>query len=192
MHWLYVIPTALIKLFVCTLCLMSGQAVAILYAVSELLCTMYGLWNGLTRRNTDTSDYAFLIPVLYWLSSVIVPTHTTESIWLTGCMGILIVLQIVSYLYLGRAYSMGVSTYTGRVINAGPYQLIRHPQLVLQLLRRFVFVLANLCLWNLFSGCFFLLAVVTVILVEERYLSRFVEYKRYAHSVPYRLLPRIW
>jgi protein-S-isoprenylcysteine O-methyltransferase Ste14 len=191
LHWLIVIVTALVKLAVCSLCILSGQLLAVLYAVSELLCMSFGLWNALAKKDFDRSFSGLLVPAMYWLSSVVIPTHAAPGLGLSVLLALLIAAQIGSYLYLGKAYTMGVSTWTG-LVATGPYRVIRHPQLALQLLRRFVFVLGYPCPWNFFSGCFFVAAVVTVILIEERYLSGFVEYNRYALSVPWRLLPRIW
>jgi protein-S-isoprenylcysteine O-methyltransferase Ste14 len=86
---------------------------------------------------------------------------------------------------------MGVSTWTG-LIDKGFYRFIRHPQLALQLMRRFVFVLGFPSLWNAFTGVFFIFAVVAIIKLEEKYLQKFYAYRLYSKNVKYRLLPAIW
>ena len=102
---------------------------------------------------------------------------------------IAILLGTACLINLGRSFGILVSIR--KVKTNGLYSVIRHPMYGTDILWRVGIILKNPCLANfvifvLSSGCYVYRAML-----EERYLSRWPEYRAYMQKVRYRFLPGI-
>jgi len=102
---------------------------------------------------------------------------------------IAILLGTASLINLGRSFGILVSIR--KVKTNGLYSVIRHPMYATDILWRVGIVLKNPCLVNfvtfLLSGACYVYRAI----LEERYLSRWPEYREYMQKVRYRFLPGI-
>jgi protein-S-isoprenylcysteine O-methyltransferase Ste14 len=190
-HWIIVVAIASIKVFVCSILISTGDLLAILYAVSEFVSLAYGVNNAVIKKDVDSSAYSILIPFCYLVSSFVVPHGGEPGVLLISVFSLLLAVQVWFYISLGSSYTMGVSTWSG-LVDSGPYKIIRHPQLALQLLRRFVFIVGFPSLFNFYTGFVMLISVFIIVAVEEKYCMRFTDYKRYYKRVPFKLIPGVW
>lgn len=101
-----------------------------------------------------------------------------------------IVLGTACLINLGRSF--GILVAIRKVKTDGLYSVIRHPMYGTDILWRVGIILKNPCPVNfaifvLSSGCYVYRA-----LLEERYLSRWPEYRDYMQKVRYRFLPGLF
>lgn len=125
------------------------------------------------------------------------PSWQTPGVYLVVALVVFvtgIALRLTAIEYLGRFYSHQVRTVDAhRVVQSGPYRLIRHPAYAGMLLAHLGFV-AFFCNPVSVAAMFglFLPAVVLRILVEEQILVEQVPgYAEYARSRK-RLIPQVW
>ena len=97
---------------------------------------------------------------------------------------------IWSFAYLGRNFAFFPAFRS--VTSRGPYRWLRHPAYAGELGLTWAATWAGeaALLWLLFCGC--LVALLIRIRVEEVFLVRADEYRRYAEIVRWRLLPGVW
>ncbi len=80
-----------------------------------------------------------------------------------------------------------------RVIETGPYAIVRHPMYASSLLYLIGTPLALGSYWGLFAFAFMLPFLMWRLIDEEELLTRELrEYTGYQHRVRYRLLPFVW
>jgi len=102
---------------------------------------------------------------------------------------IALLLAAASLINLGRSFGILVSIR--KVKTKGLYSVVRHPMYGTDILWRVGIILENPCPVNfvifvLSSACY-----VWRALLEERYLSRWPEYREYMEKVRYRFLPGV-
>ena len=110
------------------------------------------------------------------------------------------VLFAIGFLFVGRVYRE--NTYTSatieihegqRVIDTGPYALVRHPMYSGALLYMLGTPLALGSYWGLLGFVLMLLSIVWRLNDEERMLARELPgYAEYRERVRYRLIPGVW
>jgi protein-S-isoprenylcysteine O-methyltransferase Ste14 len=110
------------------------------------------------------------------------------------------VLFAIGFLFVGRVYRE--NTYTSatieihegqRVIDTGPYAIVRHPMYSGALLYMLGTPLALGSYWGLLGFVLMLLAIVWRLQDEERMLARELPgYAEYRERVRWRLLPGVW
>jgi len=101
-----------------------------------------------------------------------------------------IVLAIVSIIYLRESFA--ILPAVRRIVDRGPYCVVRHPLYLAEMLYVLGFMLMG---FNLLSIAFFVILVATTvwrILIEERKLGRHAEYRNYMSKVRYRLVPGLF
>jgi protein-S-isoprenylcysteine O-methyltransferase Ste14 len=89
--------------------------------------------------------------------------------------------------------SFGIApAYRGRIVEKGPYRLLRHPAYAGELLAIAAFVAAHPTRMNLVLLAAIAAGMMTRVLWEERILSEDPTYVAYAERVRWRMLPFIW
>jgi protein-S-isoprenylcysteine O-methyltransferase Ste14 len=80
-----------------------------------------------------------------------------------------------------------------RLIDTGPYAVVRHPMYAAVIPLYFFSPLALGSFWSLIPAAFVPLIIIARIFNEEKVLSRKLDgYRKYARRVKYRLIPRFW
>jgi protein-S-isoprenylcysteine O-methyltransferase Ste14 len=80
-----------------------------------------------------------------------------------------------------------------RLIDHGPYHVIRHPIYAFSCLMTAGTVLVFPTWWNIPAGLGMILLYIFKLQVEERMLVQYLPgYREYRGRVPYRIIPRIW
>lgn len=99
-------------------------------------------------------------------------------------------LAFVSLAYLGRSFALlpGVRTLVAR----GPYRLVRHPAYAGECVMLLAACLAGLTAATIAVAVAAFVLLVVRILVEEATLLEDAEYRAYAHSHRWRLVPGVW
>jgi protein-S-isoprenylcysteine O-methyltransferase Ste14 len=92
---------------------------------------------------------------------------------------------VISLLALGRSFGF-VAADRG-LVTRGPYAVVRHPVYASYLLIQSGYLLQNVLVMVLASGC-----NVGRVLMEERLLARTPAYRAYRHRVRWRLVPGLW
>jgi protein-S-isoprenylcysteine O-methyltransferase Ste14 len=120
-------------------------------------------------------------PVLQFVALVVAAAGNLLSIWATA---------------VNRFYGRFVRIQKERghtVISDGPYQYVRHPGYLGQMIFSLSSALALGSLWALIPGCLFAALLVVRTALEDRTLQDELEgYKTYTWQVPYRLIPYLW
>jgi len=80
-----------------------------------------------------------------------------------------------------------------RLIDSGPYSVVRHPIYAFSCLMTVGTVLIFPTWWNILAGVGMIALYVLKLHVEERMLVQYLSgYREYQERVPYRILPHIW
>jgi protein-S-isoprenylcysteine O-methyltransferase Ste14 len=141
--------------------------------------------------------------LLYYLSVFIIPGLDYRWNWSSVPVWLFILAEILvltGYFIIVRVFkensfaSRIVEVDAGqKVIDTGPYALVRHPMYVGVILMYSVTPLALGSLWALIPGLFIIPMLVMRILGEEKLLALELDgYSAYMQKVKWRLLPGIW
>lgn len=98
--------------------------------------------------------------------------------------------QIASKVALGRSF--GLLPAHRRIVVAGPYRIVRHPIYFGYLVSHVAFVLVNFSWRNVLVLAALYVAQVYRIHREERVLAQDAQYRAYAKSVRWRLVPGVF
>ena len=118
-------------------------------------------------------------------------------------------LIVLGYILLGVGFFLSIWVYRvnkfaepgvriqtergHKVIDTGPYAIVRHPLYLVALLMSGGIPLALGSLWALVSSAFGALVLVVRTVLEDRTLQEELEgYKEYTRRVRYRLIPGVW
>jgi protein-S-isoprenylcysteine O-methyltransferase Ste14 len=99
-------------------------------------------------------------------------------------------LAISSFIYLRRSFA--IMPAVRNVVTSGPYQFVRHPLYLGELMYAIGMVMLG---FNILSVVLVVLSVVILAMrvkIEERKLLRYPEYVSYAHKVRYRMIPPLF
>jgi protein-S-isoprenylcysteine O-methyltransferase Ste14 len=108
--------------------------------------------------------------------------------WQGVVIGILgLSLCIWSTINLGT--SIGIAPANRGLVEHGVYRIIRHPMYASYLISNLDAIIWNSSLWNWFLYFFIAATFVARILLEERVVSNYGEYKQ---KVRWRLIPFVW
>jgi protein-S-isoprenylcysteine O-methyltransferase Ste14 len=115
----------------------------------------------------------------------LVPPAAAAAVFLMG-----ILVQVHAKVVLGRSFGCVPANRGVRL--AGPYRFVRHPMYAGYMLSHAAFLAMNPSWWNvaLYVACDGL--QIPRLLAEERLLSRDEAYRRYASTVPHRLIPGVF
>lgn len=118
----------------------------------------------------------------------------SSSFFNSGCEIVLLIL-LVLYVLSGSALNFSTSNLCYKKIQTkGPYAIVRHPATTFKLLFFFLAFFRYRAAFT-FTGLLCYLAWMTVYicraLVEESFLKKFSDYRRYMKKTRYRFIPRI-
>ena len=100
------------------------------------------------------------------------------------------VLGIITLFNLGKSF--GILIAFREIKTTGLYSIVRHPMYVTDILLRIGYVVSHV---NLFTVLIFILSSFAYIyraILEEKFLSKQLEYREYMLRVKYRLLPYLF
>jgi hypothetical protein len=168
--------------------LFSAGGLAIVFGAGETLALGLGVWNCVGARMWDGRPVAGLLPAVYGCSLLVSVESQGVSLWavLVVYLGI-----CTSRVVLWKSYSVGAATWS-RLVDYGPYKVIRHPQYLLYVVGVAVAAAGagSLGAWSML-GFALAIAVVAVVL-EEGFLKSIDQWREYAARVRWRLLPGVW
>jgi protein-S-isoprenylcysteine O-methyltransferase Ste14 len=140
---------------------------------------------------------------LAFLSLLVVPPLDHRRGWSSVPVWAVVVgdiLFVLGFTFVGRVYrentytSATIEIHAGqRVIDSGPYAIVRHPMYLGAMLYVFGTPLALGSYWGFIGVALMLLAIVWRLLDEERMLGRDLSgYEEYKTRVRHRLIPGVW
>jgi protein-S-isoprenylcysteine O-methyltransferase Ste14 len=100
-------------------------------------------------------------------------------------------IRVIAIRTLGKDYSLRIRPLRTRPICVGPYTLVRHPAYLGTLICHTGIVLVFLNRYSLLILGVWYAVVIVRTLVEDGFLMRDSEYRRYAQKVYWRLIPGI-
>ena len=130
-------------------------------------------------------------PLNYRFNGATVPIYVV----ITGDFLVAIGFYFIFYVYRENTYTSATVQVVAnqRVIDTGPYALVRHPMYASALLYLFGTPLALGSYWGLLPFLFVIPFLVWRLFDEERMLTRELEgYSEYQQRVRYRLVPGLW
>lgn len=192
----------------------EGWIYVAIFFSSSLLTTVYLIKNDpdLLQRRMRGGPLAekraaqrviMLLTSLAFLGLLVVPALDRRLGWSTVSTPIVIagdLLVAIGFYFIFRVYRE--NTYTSatievatnqKVIDTGPYSLVRHPMYASALLYLFGTPLALGSYWGLLPFISLIPFLMWRLADEEKMLARDLEgYEQYQKRVRYRLVPRIW
>jgi len=167
---------------------LTGGLLGFIYGGGELIVVCMGILNEWGHKDRDRRSYGDLVAVCYMSGYVLLPEIQSFHLVLPWILAGIGIAQIYVRLVLGRRTSLGGSTWID-LCDEWPYSAIRHPQIALCILSRWVFVWGCWTPWNVTSSIIFTLALLWSIALEESFLMRREEYRAYCRRVRFRFVP---
>lgn len=178
----------LLRLCSAVVWLLAGTVATTIVGLGELQALCLGARNAWTAKKVDTGIGACLVPLSYIVGGMMLQGHDRTSVafeWIAATFGVLL---IATRWYLGRSYSVCEPTYE-RIVDQGPYRVVRHPIAALHLAMRFALLCAWPSWWNAYAVAICCCTAMIAIMLEERFLSQVSNYEEYATRVRWRIIP---
>ena len=185
-----------------------------IFTIASLLTTLYLLRHdpellqrrmrgGPTAENRPTQKVIMVFTSLAFLGLIVVPALNHRFgrpavplyVVITGDFLVAIGFYFIFYVYRENTYTSATVQVVAnqRVIDTGPYALVRHPMYASALLYLFGTPLALGSYWGLLPFLFVIPFLVWRLFDEEKMLARELEgYSEYQQRVRYRLVPGLW
>ena len=185
-----------------------------IFTIASLLTTVYlirhdpellqrRMRGGPTAENRPTQKVIMVFTSLAFLGLIVVPalnyrfgmSRVPLYVVITGDFLVAIGFYFIFYVYRENTYTSATVQVVAnqKVIDSGPYAVVRHPMYASGLLYLFGTPLALGSYWGLLPFFFAIPFLVWRLFDEERMLTRELEgYSEYQQRVRYRLLPGVW
>lgn len=174
------------------LLILGGGPAIWAYGIVEVLGSSLSIVNTMRAKHFDTSWRGVALPAFYSLSYFVMPeTDGRGSVWFQVALLAVAAFRLASLVYLGACYSSGAATAV-RLVDSGPYSVVRHPLQLSGLLVRVLFALAFPSFWNLLGFLVMCVAAYAVVRIEEQFLGKFTDFRVYLTAVEWRLFPGVW
>jgi len=186
----------------------------IIFTITSLLTTIYLIRNdpellkrrmrgGPTAEKRATQRVIMFLTSLAFIGLLVVPALDRRFGWSTVPLLVFIagdVLVAIGFYFIFLVYRE--NTYTSatievaanqKVIQSGPYTLVRHPMYASALLYLLGTPLALGSYWGLLPFVAVIPLLIWRLIDEEKLLTKELEgYRKYQQQVRYRLVPRVW
>jgi protein-S-isoprenylcysteine O-methyltransferase Ste14 len=186
----------------------------LIFTITSLLTTIYLIRNdpellkrrmrgGPTAEKRASQRVIMLFTSLAFIGLLVVPALDRRFGWSTVPIYIVIageVLVVIGFYFIFLVYRE--NTYTSatievaanqKVIESGPYALVRHPMYASALLYLLGTPLGLGSYWGLLPFVAVIPLLIWRLIDEEKMLNRDLEgYRQYQQRVRYRLVPRVW
>jgi protein-S-isoprenylcysteine O-methyltransferase Ste14 len=186
----------------------------IVFTITSLLTTIYLIRNdpellkrrlrgGPTAEKRSSQRVIMVFTSLAFIGLLVVPALDRRYGWSTVPFYIVIAgdaLVAIGFYFIFRVYRE--NTYSSatievaanqKVIDSGPYSVVRHPMYASALLYLLGTPLALGSYWGLLPFVVVIPFLIWRLFDEEKMLTRELEgYTRYKERVRYRLVPRVW
>ena len=185
-----------------------------IFTIASLLTTIYLLRHdpellerrmrgGPTAENRPTHKVIMAFTSLAFLGLIVVPALNHRLgrpavplyVVITGDFLVAIGFYFIFYVYRENTYTSATVQVVAnhRVIDTGPYALVRHPMYASALLYLLGTPLALGSYWGLLPFFFVIPFLVWRLFDEEKMLTKELPgYNDYRNRVPYRLVPGVW
>ena len=161
------------------------------------------LKGGPTAERRPVQRIIMVGAVLAFVGLLVVPALDRRYGWSSVPVAAVIIgdlLFFLGFMFVGRVYRENTFTSATieihadqRVIDTGPYAVVRHPMYAGAMLYVFGTPLALGSYWGFLAVALTLLVIVARLLDEERLLARELPgYTEYLERVRYRLIPGVW
>jgi len=186
----------------------------IIFTITSLLTTIYLIRNdpellkrrmrgGPTAEKRATQRVIMFLTSLAFIGLLVVPALDRRFGWSTVPLSLVIArdaLVAIGFYFIFLVYRE--NTYTSatievaanqKVIQSGPYTLVRHPMYASALLYLLGTPLALGSYWGLLPFVAVIPLLIWRLIDEEKLLTKELEgYRKYQQQVRYRLVPRVW
>ena len=171
----------------------TGRVTGLLLLAGEALVVVLTI----VRRRARLVDRSFGAAMITTLSlaappmlraSYVAPLVPDAVTVIVSAVGLSLV--IVSKMALGRSF--GIVPANRGVVVRGPYSFVRHPIYTGYIITHVAFFVANPTPWNVAVVIVGDAALIVRALIEERVLSKDVEYQGYCQRVGWHLMPGVF
>ena len=186
----------------------------LIFTITSLLTTIYLIRNdpellkrrmrgGPTAEKRASQRVIMFFTSLAFIGLLVVPALDRRFGWSTVPLYVVVAgdaLVAIGFYFIFLVYRE--NTYTSatievaanqKVIESGPYALVRHPMYASALLYLLGTPLALGSFWGLLPFVAVIPLLIWRLIDEEKMLIRELEgYRQYRQRVPYRLVPRVW
>jgi len=157
------------------------------------------------RTKEQASEQSLIIKIsyVYFLVTYLLPGFDKRFGWSDSPLWFVLVAQLLVLLgYILVILVFKENSYASRtvgvdedqrVIDTGPYAVVRHPMYVGVTALYVLSPLALGSIWGLIASVLFIPLIVARIVSEEKILAReLTGYREYQQKVKYRLIPMVW
>lgn len=169
----------------------DGRLLVYMYGGIEIWIGLASVYGAVVAQKVETRAAGWWLVPVYWAGLFVTVDSSAPVFAIEPLAVAVLMLRAWSLVHLGAGMSVGVATWCG-LADAGPYRIVRHPVQVTSILSRVAFALAVPTWWNWFGLAFMVTASVAMVILEERFLRHFCEWRAYARRVRWRLLPGVW
>lgn len=185
--------------------------VGVLFLIDATNASMGYFWEStLTKtrfRAVDTNAFHWIVVLMCYMPFIsyaanFVPfpqgsgTLLVAAPWFEWVVNVLTIVSLLGIVLTTTCLGFSYSNLSYKKIQTrGPYAVVRHPGTVFKILFFFLTVFRFEAAYSLpivAMYVFWMGVYIVRILCEERFLLRFHEYREYAKTTPYRLIPRVW
>lgn len=161
----------------------AGDLIAILLALQSALAAFFLVMHKPVERISHP-----LMSLIAWICALLPLTFRVDGVNVlrfASLPGLL--LAVWSLIVLG--FSFSIAPEDRGLVERGPYQVIRHPMYLGEVLSLLGLCLTSNNAWNWFALVLFVRLLILRISAEEHVIKN---YERYEKSVRWRLVPFIW
>lgn len=171
----------------------EGRLTGLGFAIQETLLVVLFVCRRRPREQSS-SAYHWIVAAAGTYAVFLLRPHGSEVLGLGGFYSALQVAGFLlsAYCALNLGRSFGIVAANRGIKTSGPYRLVRHPIYISYLLGQTGYVLAAFSLANLLVLAIALAFQVQRIFAEESVLLRDEDYRRYAATTRFRLVPGVF
>ncbi|HMN70055.1 MAG TPA: methyltransferase [Bdellovibrionales bacterium] len=175
--------------------LVSERSVLHMQTFLIRLIFLWAVWRIQIVERVDLSVFSIFITFLHFAFPMAIeytPGLQTSFSWKLGQSMLALGFLAAAFAALDLNRSFGLLPSRMPVVSSGVYALIRHPMYLGYLLLVFGSVCMVPSMWNISAAMMFVALTHIRIILEEKMMNQDRDYRDYAATVHYRLVPKVY